>query len=129
MNGKEELQNDVRHSASTSRNKLAHGSVALVEDASSDGMSLENSSGGFSPDFQVAFPYRGMLVWHVGRDDVAGDANQVLFVTGGESYRVSEPVPGGYRELIITPAPDVLSEIANVAESRLSSHPLFRRRS
>jgi AraC family transcriptional regulator len=84
---------------------------------------------GFSPQFQVVFPYRGMLVWHVGRDDVVGDSNQVLFVTGGEEYRLSEPLPGGYAELIITPDPDVLAEIAETPAARLPAHPLFRRRS
>jgi hypothetical protein len=36
-------------------------------------------------------------------DDIVSDVNQVLFVTAGETYRVTEPLPGGYAELIITP--------------------------
>jgi AraC-like DNA-binding protein len=70
-----------------------------------------------------------MLVWRVGRDDIVGDANQVLFVTGGESYRLSEPLPGGYAELIITPELRVLTDVANTAGTHLPAHPLFRRRS
>jgi AraC-like DNA-binding protein len=101
----------------------------LVEDVRSAGAPRDNGAEGYSPEFQVALPYRGMLVWHVGRDDVVGDANQVLFVTGGESYRLSEPLPGGYGELIITPTLGVLAEIANAAEAHLPGHPLFRRRS
>jgi hypothetical protein len=30
----------------------------------------------FSPDFQIAFPYRGMFVWHVGGDAVVSDPNR-----------------------------------------------------
>ncbi len=63
----------------------------------------------------MALPYRGLLVWHVGRDGVVGDANQVLFVTGGEPYRISDPVVTGYAELIVTPEPSVLAEVAGVA--------------
>jgi AraC-like DNA-binding protein len=67
-------------------------------------------------------------VWHVGHDDVVADANQVLFVRGGESYRMSGPVAGGYAELILSPAIEILSEIMGAGESRLFDHPVFRNR-
>jgi hypothetical protein len=51
--------------------------------------------------------------------------NQVLFVSGGEAFRVSQPARGGYGELIVTPTLELLSELVQVHESRLSSHPLF----
>lgn len=50
---------------------------------------------------------------------VGGDANQVLYVRSGESYRVSAPLPGGYSELIVTPDLDVLSEIACASGAEL----------
>jgi AraC-like DNA-binding protein len=53
----------------------------------------------------------------------------VLFVAGGEGYRVSQPVPGGYGELIVTIQPALLSEMLDVPERRLADHPLFRARS
>jgi AraC family transcriptional regulator len=84
---------------------------------------------GFSPEFQVLMPYAGYFVWRVGRDEVVGDANQVLFVTGGESYRTSTALPGGYAYLIITPAPSLLSELTSTSEAQLTSNPLFRGRS
>ncbi len=105
------------------RMRLLEAPVGLVE------LSREQSAASFSPAFRVALPYRGLIIWHVGHDDVVADANQVLFVTGGESYRISEPLPGGYGDLIITPPPALLAELAQVPESRLSEHPLFRRRS
>jgi hypothetical protein len=52
----------------------------LVENVVRPGSLPHRSAEEFSPEFQVSFPYRGMFVWHVGRDDVVGDANQILFV-------------------------------------------------
>jgi len=102
--------------------------VGMVEDVRS-GDPGPGGAEAFSPDFQLALPYRGFFVWHVGRDEVAGDANQALFVTGGERYRMTHPVAGGYAELIVTPAHGVVSELAHAAKSALRAHPLFRRRS
>jgi AraC-like DNA-binding protein len=83
----------------------------------------------FSAEFQICLPYLGLFVWQVGHDDVVADANQVLFVSEGEPYRLSQPRPAGYAELILTPDPEVLAEIAGVPPSRLPLHCLFRRRS
>jgi len=112
-----------------SRTRLLDGGVATAEDVRSAGAPRGHGTAGFSAEFQVSFPYRGVLVWHVGRDDVVGEPNQVLFVSGGERYRLSEPRPGGFGELIITPAVDVLADLADAAGSDLRTHPLFRRRS
>jgi AraC family transcriptional regulator len=109
-----------------SRTELMRLGVGLVEDVRSGAPARWRGPEGFSPDFQVCFPYRGMLVWHVRGDEVVGDANQVLFVTAGEDCRISNPVPGGYRELIITPEPWILPDI--VSGIPLPGHPLFRSR-
>ena len=111
------------------RTRLLRLAVGLVEDVRSAPGDRQNGSEGFSADFQLCLPYRGMLVWHVGRDAVVGDANQMLFVTGGEKYRIIQPHQEGYGELIVTPELSVLAEIANSDTDRLPSHPLFRRRS
>lgn len=93
------------------RTRLWDGDAALVEDLQcSDHGELRS----FSPQFQVCFPYRGLFVWHVGDDDVVADATQMLFVSGGEGYRVTQPGCAGYAELIITPDPELLCEIAGV---------------
>jgi AraC-like DNA-binding protein len=112
----------------TSRKRLLDLSVGLVEDLRTEGASPEKGPEAFSSDFKICFPYRGLFVWHVGGDDVVGDANQVVFVTGGESFRMSAPLGGGYGELLITPDLDVLSEIAHVNGQPLSRHVLFTRR-
>jgi AraC-like DNA-binding protein len=43
----------------------------------------------------LVFPYRGAFVRHLGRDEVVGEANQVMFFNQDESYRISHPVKGG----------------------------------
>lgn len=83
----------------------------------------------FSPEFQVCLPYSGLFVWHVGHDDVIADANQVLFVTAGEAFRLSEPKAAGCAELIITPSVDLLLEIVRTPARQLGRHALFARRS
>jgi len=100
--------------------------VSLVENYQRD--RHEKSPEGFCETYQICLPYRGLGVWHVGNDDVIADANQVLFVRGGESYRMSGPMAGGYAELIITPTIELLTEIVGTGESRLFDHPLFRNR-
>jgi AraC-like DNA-binding protein len=113
----------------TSRARLLDLSVALVEDLRRHGDRPGTSPEDLCEHFQVCFPYRGIFIWHVGDDDVVGDANQVVFVRGGESYRVSQPTPAGYAELIVTPEIELLRELAHVNGTPLFQHPLFRRRS
>ncbi|HWN05591.1 MAG TPA: AraC family transcriptional regulator [Steroidobacteraceae bacterium] len=111
-----------------SRSRMSLSSIALVENLRGEGDRAGKSPASFSPDFQVCLPYRGLFVWHVGQDDVVGDANQVLFVSSGESFSLSKPVSGGFGELIITPDAALLAELASGHDS-LDAHPLFRRRS
>jgi AraC family transcriptional regulator len=92
-------------------------------------MPLRKSPEAFSADFQVCLPYRGLFVWHVGGGEFVGDPNQVLFVSAGETYYVSQPPSSDYAELIITPDLELLSELAEGRDASLSFHPLFRRRS
>jgi AraC family transcriptional regulator len=113
----------------TIRMPVLESNVGLVENLQCAGHLHQRSPEGFSPHFQVCLPYRGLFVWHVGHDDIVADANQVLFVSGGESYRLSQPRSADYAELIVTPDLELLSEIADACGPSLSSHPLFRRRS
>src|SRR5262249_60469499 len=100
------------------RVRLLDLSIGLVENLMSDGAPGQRSAEEFSARFQVCLPYRGLFVWHVGRHDVVGDANQVLFVTGGESYRLSRPLSGGYGELILTPDVKSLTALARTTRGR-----------
>jgi AraC family transcriptional regulator len=110
------------------RARIVDSPVALVENLQSCA-GTEGISQGYSPEFQVCLPYVGLFVWHVGRQHVVGDANQVLFVTGGEAFHLTAPAARRYGELIVTPRLDVLAEIAGTVESRLAVHAMFVRRS
>lgn len=60
---------------------------------------------------QLVFPYRGIYVRHVGRDQAVADANHVLFFNAGETYQISHPVDGGDASLaLILPEP-LLTEL------------------
>ena len=120
---------DTYESECESRTRLLEVSVGFVEDLRRTGVCPGQGPERFCADFQICLPYRGLFVWHVGDDDVVGDSNQVIFVRGGESYRVSGPMREGYAELVVTPDLEVLSEIAHVKGEPLFQHPLFRRRS
>jgi AraC family transcriptional regulator len=123
-----EMLDELGGGGPSSRTRLFDLSVGLVEDVRDQGWTARSAES-FSPRFQLALPYRGFFVWHVGGDDVAGDSNQALFITGGEEYRMSHPVKGGYAELIFTPADCLLAEVDQATRGGLRAHALFRRRS
>src|SRR5262249_32743997 len=50
---------------------------------------------------QLVFPYRGVYVRHLGRDEAVGEANQGLFFNAAEGNRVSHPAPGGDASLTL----------------------------
>ena len=113
--------------AGVSRVRLLDLAASSVEDLRRE--RHERTAEDFCESFQVCLPYRGLGIWHVGGRDIVADCNQVLFVRGGEEYRTSGPVPGGYAELIFTPDIELLSELVCADGPGLFSHPLFRRRS
>jgi AraC family transcriptional regulator len=111
-----------------SRTALLQSPVCLVEDLRRADVQPDKSPEGFCAEYQICLPYRGLFVWHVGREAVVGDPNQVVFVRAGEYYRMSAPVREGYDELIITPDVEAFSEIAHRNGARLADHPLFHQR-
>ena len=115
--------------ARESRTTLLDLSVGVVENLRRGGPCPTPTPEDYCGVFQVCLPYQGLFVWHAGGEEVVGDSNQVIFVRAGEGYRMSAPVAGGYRELVITPRADVLADVAGTTEAKLADHPLFRRRS
>ncbi|HET9156318.1 MAG TPA: AraC family transcriptional regulator [Myxococcaceae bacterium] len=111
------------------RVRLLDGSLLRVEDVSAEAGGEWANTEAYSPEFQLALPYRGFFVWEVGTDAVVGDATQALFVSGGEAFRLHHPLPGGYAELIVTPSDALLDELTRPEGPRPRQHPLFRRRS
>lgn len=123
FNGEGSLHADA---VPTTRTVLLRSSVALVEDLRSAGVPWRHAPEDYSAAFQVCLPYHGVFVWHVASDEVVGDPNQVLFVQGGEPFRIAQRDPHPYAELIITPG-RTWHEPA--CHESLSRHPLFRQRS
>jgi hypothetical protein len=109
------------------RLRLVDSPLGLVEHLES-GRGPSAGQEGFSSEFQVCLPTRGLFVWHVGSEAVVGDPNHALFVRAGEPYRMTEPLGGGYAELIITPNLELLSDIVGTDAARLSAHAMFRAR-
>ena len=60
----------------------------------------------------LVFPYRGVYMRHVGRDQAVADANHVLFFNAGEGYQVSHPIAGGDASLSLVLSESVLRELA-----------------
>jgi AraC-like DNA-binding protein len=136
MIGHATLQRRFAISASTTdratepfRAQLLASSIALVEDLHSPGVPTNTPPENFSAEFQVCFPYSGAFTWQVGHDHVFGDANQVLFVRAGESFRVSQRQQTDYGELIVTPEAVLLADLLDTPEQNLSDHALFANRS
>ena len=61
---------------------------------------------------ELVFPYRGLYVRHLARDQAVAEANQVLFFNAFEGYRVSHPVAGGDASLSLAVREPQLREIA-----------------
>jgi AraC family transcriptional regulator len=76
---------------------------------------------------QLVFPYRGVYVRHMGRDEAVAEANQVLFFNAGEPYRVSHPVPGGDASLTLIVEEPLLRELTPPGFLRDGAAFAFRR--
>src|SRR5882672_12167360 len=75
----------------------------------------------------LVFPYRGVYVRHLGRNDAVAEANQVLFFNAAESYCVSHPVEGGDACLSLSVAEPLLRELAPKAQVHEGGALAFRR--
>jgi AraC-like DNA-binding protein len=69
--------------------------TVTVTDVVCSGACRHKSEEECTTETHLVFPYRGVYVRHVGRDDAVAEANQVLFFNAWEGYRVSHPVAGG----------------------------------
>jgi AraC-like DNA-binding protein len=75
----------------------------------------------------LVFPYRGVYVRHLGREQAVAEANQVLFFNRDEGYRVSHPLAGGDASLSLNIAEPLLHELAPRGQLREGGTPRFRR--
>ena len=75
----------------------------------------------------LVFPYRGIYVRHVGRDQAVAEANQVLFFNAAEGYCVSHPVPGGDGCLSLAISEPLLEELTPKVLRRAGAALAFHR--
>ncbi|MCA0031569.1 helix-turn-helix domain-containing protein [Mesorhizobium sp. B263B2A] len=75
----------------------------------------------------LVFPYRGVFVRHVGRNDVVAEANQLLFFNAAETYQVSHPVEDGDACLDLVVEEGQLRELAPKGQLRTGDRLAFRR--
>lgn len=91
---------------------LLRSRVVTVRDVSCRGQHRAQSAEESVADAQLVFPYRGVFVRHLGREQAIGEANQVLFFNRDEGYRVSHPVAGGDASLSVSIDERMLEELA-----------------
>ena len=60
----------------------------------------------------LVFPYRGVYVRHLGREQAVAEANQVLFFNATQTYCVSHPIDGGDSSLVLALEESWLRELA-----------------
>jgi AraC family transcriptional regulator len=86
--------------------------TVAVRDVSCPGRCRHQDAEESATATQLVFPYRGVYVRHLGRDEAVAEANQVLFFNAHEAYRVSHPVTGGDSSLTLVISEPVLRELA-----------------
>jgi len=60
----------------------------------------------------LVYPYRGVFMRHVGRNDTVAEANQMLFFNAAQGYRISHPVDGGDACIDLSIDEALLAELA-----------------
>ena len=83
-----------------------------IHDVSCAGGCRHRSAAECAGATSLVFPYRGVFVRHVGREDAVAEANQLLFFNQGQEYRVSHPVEGGDACLSLAIKEPLLAELA-----------------
>jgi AraC-like DNA-binding protein len=92
--------------------------AVTVTDVVCSGACRHKSEEECATETHLVFPYRGVYVRHVGRDDAVAEANQVLFFNAWEGYRVSHPVAGGDVCLDLAVDNSLLRELAPKESTR-----------
>jgi AraC family transcriptional regulator len=105
---------------------LVDSDLVQIRDVCCLGRQRERSGEECTTETNIVFPYRGVFVRHLGRDEAVAEANQVLFFNAGESYRVSHPVRGGDACLNLVIAEPTLCELVPARLLRAASTPAFR---
>jgi AraC-like DNA-binding protein len=86
--------------------------TAKISDVICNGACRHKSAEECSSATHLVFPYRGVFVRHLGRNDAVAEANQVFFFNADENYRISHPLQGGDACLSLTIDESLLRELA-----------------
>lgn len=98
-----------------------------VRDVACSGQCRHRSEEECTSATHLVFPYRGVFVRHVGRNDAVAEANQLLFFNEAEAYRISHPVDGGDACLDLVVEEAQLLELVPKEQLRSGTTPAFRR--
>jgi AraC family transcriptional regulator len=86
--------------------------TVTIRDVCCQGTCRHQSAEEYATAMHLVFPYRGVYVRHLGRDEAVAEANQVLFFNPTEGYRVSHPVAGGDASLDLVISEPLLRALA-----------------
>jgi AraC-like DNA-binding protein len=106
--------------------KLLETATLSVFDAVCDG-TCQHDDAALADVTHLIFPYRGVHVRHLGRDEAVAEPNQALFHNAGDAARTSHPVPGGDASLLLAINEQLLSEVAPKSLLREETRPMFLR--
>ena len=120
------IRNQSECVAELTPQSLLKSQVVSIRDLYCRGSCRSQSEKEFATATELVFPYRGVYVRHVGREQAVAEANQVLFFNAGEGYRVSHPVAGGDASLSLAISEPELRELAPRAFLRDSAMLAFR---
>src|SRR5215470_4836097 len=101
--------------------------TATIRDVVCGGTCRHQSAEEHARATELVFPYRGVYVRHLGRNDAVAEANQVLFFNAAEGYHVSHPVDGGDASLSLEVAEPLLRELVPKPDVRDGGRLAFRR--
>jgi len=93
-------------------NRLLDSDLVSVRSVDCRGTCRHRSAEECASHTHFVFPYRGVYLRHVGRDQTVADANHVLFFNQEQGYQVSHPVTGGDASLVLSVAEPTLRELA-----------------
>jgi len=100
--------------------------TVAVRDVCCRGSCRHKSAEEYASATHLVFPYRGIYVRHLGRDDAVAESSQMLFFNTVESYRVSHPIQGGDASLDLVVDETLLRELAPKALLRDRASLAFR---
>ncbi|MBB3527470.1 hypothetical protein FHX03_006865 [Rhizobium sp. BK456] len=75
----------------------------------------------------LVYPYRGVFMRHVGRNDTVAEANQMLFFNADQGYRISHPIEGGDACVDLAIDETMLEELAPKDQVQRGAAFSFRR--